>query len=503
MAIKAVNTITLAKVSDGTDGKPGRTYMLEASTLVLKRSKDNSISPNFVEFKAFYRDGTSATRTSYAGRFKIEESVDGETWKTIYTSPANESYTKHSVYSALSTAAGQGIADAAGNVISVPRDVVSIRCTLYAAGGTTNALDIQGVTVVTDVDALSHEEIFNLLTNNGEIKGIYKEGNQLYISFTYARGGTLALGELNGKSVGKLEVWKSRTVNNSTVNSLIGEWDENGISVVGGSLVLDWPNPQGGYTKRFSVVEGTMESRDPVFIRNIKMKAYDDETERKIISMLTKSQMYIGGTSLSDHIGTIYIYADDLNITLPSGKTVFIGPKINTTQILCSKLSATGDANFSGKITAYQLSVSGSKSRIARTQNYTDRLLYCYETPSPMFGDIGEAELDETGICYVSMDDVFCETINTEMEYQVFLQKEGQGDIWVDLKEPAFFVVKGTPGLKFAWEVKARQKEYEYERLESFDNTEPTTEIDYEAEYIEEIEQIRKEREEILYGEAA
>ena len=45
--------------------------------------------------------------------------------------------------------------------------------------------------VVIDVDALTHEEIFNLLTNDGAIKGIYKEGNQLYISFTYAKGGTL------------------------------------------------------------------------------------------------------------------------------------------------------------------------------------------------------------------------------------------------------------------------------------------------------------------------
>ena len=33
------------------------------------------------------------------------------------------------------------------------------------------------------------------------------------------------------------------------------------------------------------------------------------------------------------------------------------------------------------------LEVRGTKSRVARTENFSDRLLYCYETPTPMFGD--------------------------------------------------------------------------------------------------------------------
>ncbi|MFR5148185.1 MAG: hypothetical protein ACLTER_00385 [Ruminococcus sp.] len=41
---------------------------------------------------------------------------------------------------------------------------MSVRFILYAADGTTNQLDMQSVPVVIDVDALTHEEIFNLLT---------------------------------------------------------------------------------------------------------------------------------------------------------------------------------------------------------------------------------------------------------------------------------------------------------------------------------------------------
>ena len=189
----------------GADGIPGRTYFIEASSNVLKRSKDNTISPNFIEFKAYYRDGNSAARIPYAGRFIIEETVDGNTWKTIYTSTANEDTVKHYLYSLLSTQTGQIVAAENGSIIGVPRDVTSVRCKLYASGGTTNLMDMQSVAVVVDVDALTFEEIFNLLTKNGEIKGIYQDGNQLYISFTYAKGGVLTLGG-NGNGNGTLKI---------------------------------------------------------------------------------------------------------------------------------------------------------------------------------------------------------------------------------------------------------------------------------------------------------
>ena len=126
-------------------------------------------------------------------------------------------------------------------------------------------------------------------------------------------------------------------------------------------------------------------------------------------------------------------------------------------------LTVGGHMNVQGTLTAV-----GTKSRIAETKDYGDRLLYCYETPSPMFGDIGEGETDENGECYVSIEDVFAETIDTAVEYQVFLQKEGEGDLWVDEKESDYFLVKGTGNLKFSWEIKAVQREYECDRLEEF-----------------------------------
>jgi hypothetical protein len=162
----------------GEQGVPGRTYFIELSSNILKRGQNDKVVPSTITAKAYYRDGDSAARTAYSGRWYVQTSTDGSTFTNALVSTVNEpskSYT----------------------VSSLNRSIVSVRFILYAADGTTNQLDMQSVPVVIDVDALTHEEIFNLLTNNGSMKGIYKEGNQLYISFTYAKGGTLKLGGPN------------------------------------------------------------------------------------------------------------------------------------------------------------------------------------------------------------------------------------------------------------------------------------------------------------------
>lgn len=190
----------------GEQGVPGRTYFLESPSYVIKQRANGSVAPSYITLSAWYRDGNAETRTAYKGRFKIEESVDGENWKTVYSSAKDETSVSHNLYTVLSTKAGGIITTASGRSIGIPRDVSAIKCTLYAAGGFSQPLDSQSMAVVIDVDTLTHEEIFNLLTNDGAIKGIYKEGNQLYISFTYAKGGILKLGGPNN-GYGTFEVY--------------------------------------------------------------------------------------------------------------------------------------------------------------------------------------------------------------------------------------------------------------------------------------------------------
>ena len=123
-------------------------------------------------------------------------------------------------------------------------------------------------------------------------------------------------------------------------------------------------------------------------------------------------------------------------------------------------------------ITTPALTVSGTKSRVVATDDYNNRLLYCYETPSPMFGDIGEGETDVTGVCAIWFDDVFAEAIDTECNYQVFLQPYGDGSLYVEERTPMYFKVRGTAWMSFGWEVKAIQKGYDTMRLEEYEDVE-------------------------------
>ena len=119
--------------------------------------------------------------------------------------------------------------------------------------------------------------------------------------------------------------------------------------------------------------------------------------------------------------------------------------------------------------------VTGTKSRQVDTDNYSNRLLYAYETPTPLFGDVGSGVIGDDGFCYVEIDDIFSETVRADLAYQVFLQKCGEGDCWIEEKHSAYFVVQGTPNLAFDWELKVRQAGYEILRMEQPDLNENDT----------------------------
>ena len=152
-------------------GEDGRTYILQPDTLVIKQGANNAYTPRSVTFSSFYRDGTTASRTLYSGRFKVEESTDGTYYYTKYTSYYDESSHTHTPTST---------------------DVKSIRCTLYASGGTSTPLDVQSVAVVRDVDNLTQEEVFNILTDNGRLQGIFMKDGMLYLNGSYIKSGKVS-----------------------------------------------------------------------------------------------------------------------------------------------------------------------------------------------------------------------------------------------------------------------------------------------------------------------
>lgn len=191
---------------------------------------------------------------------------------------------------------------------------------------------------------------------------------------------------------------------------------------------------------------------------------------------LASTAMYYNVTSMSDssHSG-IYVGRDGIRIyKVISGSEDGICNLSSggiTTQSLYVK-NSTGaarivfEANDTGASTRLKnLTVTGTKSRMSETQDYGNVLLYCYETPTPMFGDIGEGKIAEDGKCYIWTDAKFAQTISNE-SYQVFLQKYGQGECYVTERKANYFVVEGDAGMTFGWEIKAKQSGYETLRLD-------------------------------------
>ena len=456
-----------AKGDKGDQGSAGRTYFMETSSSIVKMSADNTIVPNYITLSGYYRDGTATARTAYKCRFKIEETTDGDTYTTVYTSSADETDITHALYSVLASGSS-GITASGSSGIGISRNLTALRCTMYAAGGFSQVLDIETIPVAIDVDALTHEDIFNLLTNDGAWQGIYRGSDgKLYINFTYARGGTLNLGgKANTYGDGQMHVYDANDNEIVDINTkgIVVTHYISGMGEKPISYVCITPDVFGGiYLSENKDGTGACAilSPDEIVLKNNSSGPITAQTD--ITMHMTDESLYLGSVS---------------NYKFHFGK---------------EKSSFYQPVTIGGS-----LSVAGTKNRIIDTENYDTRKQYCYETATPYFGDIGSGCTDNTGKCYIDINDIFSETVNTGVEYQVFLQKEGQGDIWVEEKTDSYFVVKGTENLKFSWEIKAIQKDYEFERLEKFDNSEKEEVIDYEKEYMEEINDLIKEQEEML-----
>ena len=335
--------------------------------------------------------------------------------------------------------------------------------------------------------ALTQLEIFNRLTNNGAAQGIFLKDGKLYLNFSYAQGGTLKLGGVNNGN-GQAEVYDSS-------GNKIGSWNKDGFNLQKGSIY----GTQIHLESQNDYIQGTVNGNEAVKISTGGVKV--DSTANWGFSVTQKEYIFemnpyvfpgvrlldqstgagIGSTWTSGHFGMCY--TDDL-----SGYSSVTDSLSNYgVYMKAGKEDANGGfyviGNGLGKgshVTAEGIYTSGTKNRIVDTENYGQRLQYCYEMPSPFFGDIGEAETDENGLCYVQIDDIFGETVLRNDKYNVFLQKEGCGDLWIEEKTADYFLVKGTPNLSFSWELKAKQADYTLERLEKNETPyEKEPELDY------------------------
>lgn len=458
-------------------------------------------------------------------------------------------------------------------------------------------------------ESMNQEGIFNLLTNNGEVQGLFLYNGKIYLNAEYIQTGTLVANLL---MAGILTVGGANNGNGQirildADGNIIGTWNKNGISVTKGSITGGTINGATLTLGGDNNVSGTLTVKDAngntiatinnngVTVNkgsisgpsitlgganNANGYLYVRDANNNIVATINNDGLALnkgsinlnnnfivnsnGNVTAKSLIANDYVYVDggaNSYFRIPCDISDFVNNYIeisssgaifsNTNSIMRITTAptaaygfmritsrATGDtygsyfdynAIYSTMASGYaglsggsisvsspgvgnvfavnkdwcriyppttftnSLTVQGTKSRAVITDQYSERLLYCYETPSPMFGDVGEGVIGEDGKCYVWLDPVFAQTITTT-QYQVFLQRYGSGECWVSERKGSYFVVQGTPGMAFGWELKAKQRDFDQRRLERNDEPFTVPKQTYGEDAAKHIDELRKER---------
>lgn len=295
-----------------------------------------------------------------------------------------------------------------------------------------------------DIGKMSKQEIIDVLSDNSSNKGLYLSNGNVYMNADY-----INTGELAGWEVGHKKLSASGTYGEVTLDASTGEiYSETNTGV---------------YVPGYGTLYGTRIRGINLYTGTVHASSASFNTSVSASSVSASSVSASGKVKAGTHVEA-------------SGHFYSIGTGTDL-----------ADASIRGK-----LKVSGTKSRSVSTVDYDEQLFYCYEMSTPFFGDIGESVISDDGTCMIDIDDIFQESANVGIKYYVFLQREGEGDCWIAEKEQNYFVVKGTPGLKFSFEIKARQAEYEHMRFTDPGDTAYTDardieipEPDYESEETE------------------
>lgn len=345
-----------------------------------------------------------------------------------------------------------------------------------------------------DIIWLKTEQGFMVSTDGGDTwnAGIDADGNAVVnvlsavgINFDWARGGTITLGGvLNGN--GKLIILDASGgqvgyIDNTGVNFQKGTFSGTvkaarieGSGILGGQIISarnnDWERDQ-----KIAIEESRMEFYMPGYSYYLEEDLY---YAGALYPSNNTNNAWEDGTILTEELPVMRMeteYGYELHVADTLILSSLFDPRYDEKTILTTFHELV---SFEGGILTGELEVDGTKSRRVKDTSFGDILLYCQESATPYFTDIGTGIINDDGECVVAIDSIFSETINANVEYCVFLQKEGPGDLWVSEKDFAYFVVFGTPGLKFSWELKAVQSGYEAYRLEDYAMKETVTDSD-------------------------
>ncbi len=183
----------------------------------------------------------------------------------------------------------------------------------------------------------------------------------------------------------------------------------------------------------------------------------------------TVSSCNLGGTSLTTASGSsayVATYSTNNSINVYGGAG--------------AQLQGGSNYIFVGTSGAYPITIHGavnaqngihtaSLALPTQTVSYGTKQLAVVESAAQSISDHGEGRLDAAGVCAIVTDPVLGEMAARSARPTVLLTPYGEGQIWVDAENSTaeLVLVRGTPGLAFAWQMFYRPAGGETERLQS------------------------------------
>lgn len=274
-------------------------------------------------------------------------------------------------------------------------------------------------------------DIFNMLTDNGAKQGMYMSNDQLYINGQYIKALSILASSIAAGAI--------------TADKIAAK------AVTAGKISVDELSSLNATLAGFSITSTKIQKK----------------LSGNLLEIFAGNESNPPSLLAQNSLGEFVKYSGNgIKSSTPNSLTLYLGDTTDNKGWTSGTRHQLGRTQFNEEVKVFgDFSVSGTKSVIAKTENYGNQLFYCYETPTPTLGDFGGGVIGEDGIAIISIDDIFQESTETAIEYYVFLQNEGEGQSWVSEKSDTYFVVKGTPGLHFAWELKAKQKNKEFIRF--------------------------------------
>ena len=348
---EVAKNFTWTKTKDGATGEAGQftLYSLESSAPVISKTFEDTFSPESITFSAYSMEGNSGDKTEYSGMFIIEESTNGTTYDTSYLSSADEqsvTFTPTSI------------------------DVISIRCTLYKAGGITSALDIYTVPVLTDVDNM--RPIIDEITTS--ISGVESKVDSVEKSITD-------------------KVWQS------DITTQINNYDNTTVKIIR-DQVAETKTSLGEIQSTVSDVQTTLTTKaDGTTVQTLSEKVSKIEQDANGFKQ-TVEENYVTNDDLDENSKTLRSEFNQTAGEIKQSVTDLSGNITAITQDVTSIKQSVED--IEGNVTSLEETASGLKTQVENNRGDISTLQQTVsgfdQTVSNLEGDISEINQSVEGI---------------------------------------------------------------------------------------------------------